>query len=79
MSPEFLVGKPEAGYASLELPVVAMGSIPHIYQRASFSLWATPETLPLIVAPSYRWFRHWKEESCQRCSHRCASKVEQIQ
>jgi hypothetical protein len=28
------------------LPVVAMGSIPHIYRHASFSLRATPPSLP---------------------------------
>ena len=31
------------------LPVVAMGSIPHIYRRASFSLRATPSELALMT------------------------------
>jgi hypothetical protein len=30
----------------LSLPVVAMGSIPHIYQRAAFPHWAAPNALP---------------------------------
>jgi len=36
-------GKGEAGKASHSLPVVAVGSIPHIYQRATFSPLGDPE------------------------------------
>ncbi len=39
-----VAGKGEAKGHSL--PVVAMGSIPHIYRRDSFSHRATPERLP---------------------------------
>ena len=37
---------------SRPLPVVAIGSIPYIYQRVSFSLWATP-----TGALPRRWLR----------------------
>ena len=43
-----LVGKEEDGPIAIHfLPVVAMGSVPHIVRRASFSQRATPFSLPL--------------------------------
>jgi len=48
-----LVGKAEAGtIASHHLPVVAMGSFPHIFRRASFSQRATPFSLPRRYNPA---------------------------
>jgi hypothetical protein len=48
-----LVGKEEGGLiAILPLPVVAMGSVPHIVRRASFSQRATPFSLPRRCHPA---------------------------
>ena len=45
------MGKDKAD-CSLVLPVVAMGSVPHIVRRASFSQRATPFSLPLRWNPA---------------------------
>ena len=41
------VGKMVVGVPNHHLPVVAMGSIPHIYRRAVFQHRATPQKVPL--------------------------------
>lgn len=59
------------------LPVVAMGSFPHIYRRAAFPHRATPNPLPLPEERSDRRFQ------CEELSHGLAHgglrKVQELQ